>query len=168
MSLLSASDKIFSSVERGFLGGVMIFTSLFLFVNVIMRYFFLFPIFWAEELVRYLMVWMIFVGASQVTKFGGHVAVDIVPRLLSRRVNTLLAFVVNLVCIFFCLVLAYYSLKQMLRVRAAHQISPAMEIPMWIAYLSIPLGTVLMLVRYVQQIWLRLRGKTVEVMEVLD
>jgi len=146
----------------------MIFTSLLLFVNVFMRYLFHFPIFWAEELVRYLMVWMIFVGTSQVTKFRGHVAIDIVPRILSRRANTILAIIVNLVCISFCFILAYYSLKQMLRVRAAHQISPAMELPMWIAYLSIPLGTVLMLVRYIQQIWLRLKGKAIEVIEVLD
>ena len=161
-------DKISNKLEKGFLGGAIIFASLLLFVNVVMRYVFLLPIYWAEELARYLMVWMIFIGASQVTKFGGHVAVDIVPRFLSKRANTILTIIVNLICILFCILLAYFSFKQMLRVKVAHQVSPAMELPMWIAYLSIPLGTVLMLIRYVQHICLRLQGKTVEIMEVLD
>jgi len=96
------------------------------------------------------------------------VAVDIVPRVLSKRGNAVLAFFVNVICIFFCVVLAYLSLKQMLRVMRAGQISPALEIPMWIAYLSIPAGTILMLARFIQQFWMRVQGKTVETREVLD
>jgi len=168
MTILTWMDKYFSKLEKGFLALGIIFSSLLLFVNVIMRYIFTLPIYWAEELVRYLMVWMIFVGASQVAKWGGHVSVDIVPRMISKRASTILAFFVNIVAILFCILLAYYSFQQMSRVKAAQQISPAMELPMWIAYLSIPLGTVLMLIRYIQQIWMRIQGKTVEVMEVLD
>jgi len=64
--------------------------------------------------------------------------------------------------------LAYLSLKQTLRVMKAGQISPALEIPMWIAYLSIPAGTVLMLIRFLQQFWMRIQGKEIEIREVLD
>jgi len=162
--LNDASDK----VEKGFLAGTIIFTSLLLFVNVVMRYVFMMPIFWAEELVRYLMVWMVFIGSSQVTSWGGHIGVDILPRFLSKRGNLILAFAVNLVCIAFCCVLVYYSYIQMNRVKIAQQVSPALEIPMWLAYAAIPTGTLLMLIRYIQQIFLRLQGKTVEVVEVLD
>jgi len=161
-------DNFSRILERNFLAGAIIFSSLLLFVNVVMRYIFLLPIYWAEELSRYLMVWMIFIGASQVTLQGGHIAVDIVPRLLSKRANLTLALVINLVCILFSIVLAYFSYKQMTRVKGAHQISPAMELPMWIAYLAIPLGTVLMLIRYIQQVILRLRGKTIEMQEARD
>jgi len=168
MGVLSWVDKYFQKIERGFLAWAIIVSSLLLFVNVVMRYVFKLPIYWAEEFVRYLMVWIIFVGASQVTLKGGHVAVDIVPRFLSKRATTVLAFIINVVAILFLLVLAYFSLKQMMRVQGAHQISPAMELPMWIAYLSIPVGSLLMIIRYLQQIWLRIQGKTVEVWEVLD
>ena len=161
-------DHLFQKLERNFLAWTIIFSSLLLFVNVVMRYVFLLPIYWAEELSRYLMVWMIFIGASQTTLYGGHIAVDIVPRLLSKRANAILAIIINLLCILFALVLIYFSFKQVMRVKAAQQISPALEMPMWIAYLSIPLGTALMLIRYLQQIILRLQGKSVEVQEVLD
>ena len=69
------------------MAAVVLIFYLLLFVNVVLRYVFLLPIYWAEELVRYLMVWMIFIGASQVTLWGGHVAVDIVPRVLSKKGN---------------------------------------------------------------------------------
>ena len=168
MSFLSALNQTSDKLEKTFLAGAIIVCSLLLFINVVLRYVFLAPIYWAEEFVRYLMVWMIFIGASQVTLWGGHVAVDIVPRALSKRGNAILAFLVNMVCILFCVILAYLSLKQTLRVMRAGQISPALEIPMWIAYLSIPAGTILMLIRFLQQFWLRAQGKIVETREVLD
>jgi C4-dicarboxylate transporter DctQ subunit len=168
MNFLVRLNQLSNKLEKGFLAAAIITCSLLLFVNVVLRYIFLAPIYWAEEFVRYLMVWMIFIGASQVTLWGGHVAVDIVPRLLSKRGNGILAFIVNGICIFFCVVLAYLSLQQMLRVMRVGQISPALEIPMWLAYLSIPAGTVLMLIRFIQQLWVRIQGKTVETREVLD
>jgi len=168
IQILRWIDHLSQKLERGFLGGAIIFSSLLLFINVIMRYVFLYPIYWAEELCRYLMVWMIFIGASQVTLQGGHVAVDIVPRLLPKRANLVLAFLVNGISILFCLVLAYFAYRQMMRVKIAHQISPAMELPMWVAYLSIPLGTAMMSVRYVQQIALRMRGRDFSAQETLD
>jgi C4-dicarboxylate transporter, DctQ subunit len=161
-------NRLSDKMEKAFLAGGIILCSLLLFANVVLRYLFLAPIYWAEELVRYLMVWMIFVGASQVTLWGGHVAVDIVPRALSKKGNAVLAFIVNVVCILFCVILAWLSLKQVMRVMRAGQVSPALEIPMWIASLSIPAGTVLMLIRFLQQLWMRIQGKTVETREVLD
>ncbi len=168
MNFLKWLNDTTDKVEKAFLAGIIIFTSLLLFVNVVLRYLFLMPLFWAEELVRYLMVWLVFIGASQVTSWGGHIAVDILPRFLSKRGNLILAFAVNMVCVAFCIALAYYSFEQMLRVKNAHQLSPAMELPMWLAYAAIPIGTLMMLIRYVQQFLLRLMGKTVEVIEVLD
>jgi TRAP-type C4-dicarboxylate transport system permease small subunit len=44
---------------------------------VLLRYVFLHPIFWADELARYLMVWMIFLGAGKVAGNEGHVSVTI-------------------------------------------------------------------------------------------
>jgi C4-dicarboxylate transporter DctQ subunit len=168
MDLLARLNRISDKMEKAFLAGGIIVCSLLLFVNVVLRYVFLAPIYWAEEFVRYLMVWMIFIGASQVTLWGGHVAVDIVPRALSKRGNAILALIVNIVCILFCVILAWLSVKQVMRVMRAGQVSPALEIPMWIAYLSIPAGTVLMLIRFLQQFWMRIQGQTVETREVLD
>jgi C4-dicarboxylate transporter, DctQ subunit len=149
MKLLQSIDHYFSALERSFLGATILFTSLLLLVNVILRYIFNHSIYWAEELVRYLMVWVIFLGSSQVAKLEGHITVDILYRAVPQKAKTFLDYLVNVVAILFCLVLAYYSYHMTMRVYSSQQISPALEIPMWLAYLSIPLGSVLMAIRYV-------------------
>jgi C4-dicarboxylate transporter, DctQ subunit len=156
MKLLRWIDRYFSLLERYFLGGTVFFTSLLLLINVIMRYIFNSAIYWAEELVRYLMVWVIFVGGSQVAKHEGHIAVDILYRAVSVRAKLFLDYLVNVIAIIFCLILAYYSFLQVMHVYSSHQISPALELPMWLVYLSIPLGSILMVIRYISQFFVRI------------
>ena len=158
MFLLRWLDSQFSRFERFFLAGTILFTSLLLFVNVIMRYVFHNAIYWAEELVRYMMVWLIFLGGSQVAKHEGHITVDVVQMAVPPRVRTVMVHGVRIVAVLFCLVLAYYSYLQMMRVYASKQISPAMELPMWIPYLSVPVASTLMAVRYLQKLWGSLRS----------
>ena len=158
MFLLRWLDSQFSRFERFFLAGTILFTSLLLFVNVIMRYVFHNAIYWAEELVRYMMVWLIFLGGSQVAKHEGHITVDVVQMAVPPRVRTVMVHGVRIVAVLFCLVLAYYSYLQMMRVYASKQISPAMELPMWIPYLSVPVASTLMAVRYTQKLWGSLRS----------
>jgi C4-dicarboxylate transporter, DctQ subunit len=166
MNFLKRLNDVSNNLERTFLAGAIIFASLLLFVNVVMRYVFNMSIYWAEELVRYLLVWMIFIGASQVTLSGGHVAVDILLRCLPKRAKYFHVLVVSIACIVFFILLGYYSLEQALRVKSAHQVSPAMEFPMWIAYASMPVGALLMLIRYIQKTILHLRGDSEETAEL--
>jgi C4-dicarboxylate transporter DctQ subunit len=149
-------DRYFSLLERYFLGGTIFFTSLLLLINVIMRYIFNNSIYWAEELVRYLMVWVIFVGAGQVAKHEGHITVDILYRSVPARAKLFLDYLVNVIAIIFCFILAYYGYLQMMRVYSSQQISPALELPMWLVYLSIPLGSLLMVIRYISQFFVRI------------
>jgi|TARA_B100000959_G_C14961043_1_gene615782 C4-dicarboxylate transporter DctQ subunit len=160
MHLFKWVDKYFSFGERLFIGGTMLFTSLLLLVNVVMRYLFHNAIYWAEELVRYLMVWLIFLGGSQVVKHEGHIAVDVVLRILSPCLRKAADCVLDLVGIAFCLVLAYFSYIQTERVFMAGQVSPAMEMPMWLAYGAVPTGSLFMAIRYGQNLWGRFRGDT--------
>ena len=43
-----------------------------------------------------------------------------------------------------------------LKVKVGHQLSPAMEIPMYIVYLIVPVGFAIASIRSAQQIYLRL------------
>jgi hypothetical protein len=53
--LLARAEHALTCTERVFVGGALAFASLLLFVNVPLRYLFLAPISWAEELSLYLM-----------------------------------------------------------------------------------------------------------------
>ena len=49
--------------------------SMIIFANISLRYFTNESIEWAEEVARYLMVWLTFLGAGPVLRYGGHIAV---------------------------------------------------------------------------------------------
>jgi hypothetical protein len=57
-------DRILCHAESLFVGAALAFTSLLLFVNVILRYVFLSSIHWAEEATLYLMVWIVSSSSS--------------------------------------------------------------------------------------------------------
>ena len=50
--------------------------TLIAFTQVICRYIFNSSLFWAEELIRYLFIWMFFLGAAEASRVGAHVGMD--------------------------------------------------------------------------------------------
>jgi len=137
---------------RNLLGAIIIFFTLLLFANVVMRYIFLAPIYWAEELARYLMVWLIFLGAGVVVGEEGHISINVATRFLSPKGNALLTRVIALICLLFSAALVYYSWQHTMRVRLAGQTTAALDLPMWWAYLAIPVGSALMTLQYARQL----------------
>ena len=152
MWLFQSIERVLSKVEMTFLAGIMIFSSLLLSFNVVMRYIFHNAIYWAGELSCYLMVWLIFVGSSQVVKKEGHISVSLLSDLVPKKVRRYLQCFVTIFSVFFCIILTFYSFEHVVQVKDSHQISPALEMPIWIAYLSIPVGGALTSFRYIQHL----------------
>lgn len=144
--------KVFAVLEEHIPSILMLFTSLLIFVQVILRYFFGKSIVWGEELARYGIVWFVFLGSSLAVKEGAHASVDVIVKLLpkmTRRVVEILAIVIS---IFYCAVVVYAGMNLVLRVRSMGNITPTLEIPMFIPYLAIPVGVTLMGIRYVMDL----------------
>lgn len=144
------ADRALCWAETAFVGGALAFASLLLFVNVVLRYWFLAPIAWAEELTLYIMVWIVFVGSSVAIRTRGHIAIDLLPLVLSPAGRQRLAFVIALTILVFLAVFFYYSGQHTLRVRGSAQVTPVMQAPMWLAYLAMPAGSALMFLRTCQ------------------
>jgi C4-dicarboxylate transporter DctQ subunit len=142
--ILTGIDKF----ERGFNAFVLILSTLILFINVILRYFFSASTSWAEELTRYLIIWISFVGGSICVKHNDHVCVDLIHHLLPAKAKTVLIMITQWIASVFMAVLAYYSWKIMMFNFSTGQISPTLMVPMWIIYLSIVLGSILMAIRF--------------------
>lgn len=157
MGAWSRLDRALGLAEWGFIGAALAFTSALLFANVFLRYVFLAPINWAEELTLYLMVWIVFVGGSVAVRTRGHIAIDLLPLLLSPANRRRLALGVALAALVFFACFFWYSGEHVLRVRAAGQTTPVMEAPMWLAYLAMPVGSFLMGLRTVQYLYRMLR-----------
>lgn len=108
------------------------------------RYLFKIPLFWAEELARYLMIWLTFSAAAIVMREGGHVSVVFLTSYLSLGFQKGIKILVK---IFLGIFLAFLIVKGIVLCTVVYkQMSPTMRISMFWPYLAIPFGSFLMMV----------------------
>ena len=108
------------------------------FVQVITRYVFNYSFTWFEELGRYLGVFVAFLGASMGVKTGSHFAMDLMVSHLKHPWQQLTRAMTAVLSGLFFFTVTWYSWKLVLRMYGYETTSPTMEIPMYIAYLPIP------------------------------
>ena len=105
---------------------------------------------WAQELCIYMFVWMAKFGAAYGVRTGIHVGVDVLVNNLSDRWRQ--AYVlIGLVCgAIFTATIGTYGAIFTWGMAHTDQVSPDLEVPKWIVYLCIPLGSYLMCFRFIQ------------------
>ena len=142
-----------SSIERILIAGVRIIVGAAIFVsiginfaNIAGRYLFSEPLIWAEEILSYLMVWSVFLGAVLVTWEGRHIKMDLISARLrppaSVILNAITVAVFAAVCVF--MIVQSWTVTSM--AREIDQRSVAAEIPMAFAHVAVLLGFAGMLV----------------------
>lgn len=72
------------------------------FTSVVARYVFLEPLFWAETVITYLMIWSVFIGAALVSWEGKHLNMDILSGAFSGRWQAFLR-LLGAICLFVAL-----------------------------------------------------------------
>jgi C4-dicarboxylate transporter DctQ subunit len=150
---------VLNKVEYLFLAIAMLSTTLLLFVNVILRYFFNSAIFWTEEVLRYLIVWITFVGAATCITKGSHISLDTILVFLPENQRKILRLGVNMVGVFFSVLILWYSLQLTLAVKATNQLSATIGgFPMYIVYSCMPLGSLLAACRFAQNAFKGIHG----------
>lgn len=127
--------------------GTMIFV---VFLQVIFRFVIKGSLPWSEELARYVMVWAVFIGASMGAKSGAHIGVEAFVKLFPRGWTKPLIVVSAAFSVLFCAVVFYLSTKVVINIFNSGQVSPAMEMPMYWAYAAVPVGAILMGIRFVE------------------
>ncbi len=112
--------------------------------QVFCRYVLNHSLFWSEELARYLLVWLTFLGATVAYHRRVHPSVDMLQARVGPQAARAMTIAGYLAALFFFGVLTVYGMQFAHFVRA--QISPALQIPKWTVMLVLPLsGTILCL-----------------------
>jgi C4-dicarboxylate transporter, DctQ subunit len=108
---------------------------------------------YAEEVIVYLIIWAIMIVSSQLVRRDGHVRPDLVLRLLSPRWLRIMEIFNCLVAIVFCGALVWYGYQIVDTSLLINETSSTdLQFPMWIYYLALPVGSALMLVRYIMRL----------------
>lgn len=120
---------------------------------VMMRYVLNASTIWQTEFVIFSLVGSTFIGSPYVLKVKGHVNVELLPHYLGRRGRYILAMIASLLGLFFCSILAWkgYELFHEALVNGWTTDS-VWALPLWIPYLSIPVGIGLLSLQYVADI----------------
>src|ERR1700683_4770969 len=111
---------------------------------------------WANELSTYMFVWMAKFGAALGVRTGIHVGVDVFVKKLSPPARKPVIVFALLCGALFTGVIGTLGGVYVYELDP-DQTSPELELPSWIVYLCIPLGSYLMCFRFLQVMWRFLR-----------
>lgn len=105
---------------------------------------------WAEELARYLMVWLVFLGIGAGAKQNRHFTVDNLVNALPASVHKAFFIIRTAIIVVYCGFISYIGFSLVKSLKIMGQTSPALRGPMWFVYSAIPIGLILMIVRTLQ------------------
>ena len=141
--------KRLSNFEAYFLVVLLPSMCALVFYATFCRYFNFFIIPWAEELARYLMIWILFFGISAAAKRGEHFCVTVLTGLLPQPLQKVMNVIRMILMTGFTLFVGRFCIFILRNQMMMNQVSPSLKWPMWTMYSAILIGCVLMLIRYI-------------------
>ena len=100
---------------------------------------------WSEEIAKYLMVWMVFVGAPVAMVESRHIAIEMFPNLFRPRIRALIFLIINLLIV---LTMAFWTYRGFTyTVGGMSQVMSSFDkIPLGVVFASIPFGSCIMMI----------------------
>ena len=139
----AATLVIFFAVAHRFLSGIPVIQDYTVQLNVS----------WAQELCIFLFVWMAKFGAAYGVRTGIHVGVDVIIRKLEGDSKRSLILFSLLAGALFTGTVATLGANFVWYIGYTDQTSADLEVPMWMVYLCVPLGSSLMCYHFLQVAW---------------
>ncbi len=117
--------------------------SVIMVMNVILRYCFHFSFNWSDEIIRYLCIYMSFLGVAASWKYGTHIGVTVfVEKMFPEKSRK-----------YFRALLSYFGFVLVGRIVASSQTSPALHLPMYLIYGTVPASALLSIIQMLLQIF---------------
>ncbi len=146
---MEAIFKILRKLLYGISVIAMLVMLTIIFIQVITRYLFGFSFEWSEELARFLFVWVVFLGSALIMGEDGHLAVELLPRILNgTKPGFVLNLFINACGYVFILLLIIQGWK--MAQTMTFQTSPGLGISMGYVYIIMPVSGVLMLMYHIK------------------
>ncbi len=170
MPLTDRLLRVLDHLEEWLIATLMAAATLIIFVAVLHRYASSLPVpllqdgllrlntSWAQELTIYLFVWMAKFGAAYGVRTGIHVGVDVLVNRLGEGQRRGFILFGLLAGALFTGLIAAFGADFVFELSSTSSTSEVLELPIWIVYLAIPLGSSLMCFRFLQVAWRFARG----------
>jgi TRAP-type C4-dicarboxylate transport system permease small subunit len=139
-------DRALLSCNRWAVIAILAAMAAMVFANVVLRFTTDRSLLWAEEASRYLMIWLTFLGAGLVLRYGGHIGIDTLQDSLPRHAVAIRAAI-------FCLLIGFFAVMVSVGARYAvltwGQTTPVLGVPIGAVYLAMPIGFALLIAHLV-------------------
>ena len=153
-------NRFLNNLEEWLIAFLMGSATIVIFLAVLHRYFSGVPyiqdylvklnVSWAQELCIFMFVWMAKFGAAYGVRTGIHVGVDVIIRTLDgAKRRALILFGLGAGALFTAIV-GTLGANFVWHMAHTDQVSADLEVPMWIVYMCVPLGSYLMSFRFLQ------------------
>jgi TRAP-type C4-dicarboxylate transport system permease small subunit len=147
MAFMHRLDRLLAGFERAAV--VVLLSSLLLLglLQIILRNVFASGLFWADEVLRHVVLWLGFLGASLATHERRHLCMDVLARWIPVGGQPWLALLINVFAVSGCAVLAQAA---WIFVQFERESSAVLSVGLavWIAQSIVPLGFSLMALRF--------------------
>lgn len=161
----SLTDRFIAGVAAisqafGVLSAFLLLMAVFVVCHmVVVRYVLVESVIWQHEFVTYSLIAATFLGSPYVLLTYGHVNVDLLPHYLPPGARRALAVLASLIGLVFCAYITWRGLFFFAEAWADGRTAGTVwNPPLWVPYLTLPLGMGLVCLQYVAQIIAVVRG----------
>ncbi|PCC98594.1 TRAP transporter small permease [Halopseudomonas pelagia] len=106
--------------------------------------------FWAEESVRYLMVWAFFLTLGMAGRAGHHIRTDLLVAHLGPKMRRVMNLLASLLGIGFCGLLFAAAVPQLIRYHSMGMMTESnLDLPLWALFMVMPIGALIFMLYYI-------------------
>lgn len=141
------SIRALNKGTEGFTMILLVIMVLLVFFQIVSRAMFSTSFSWTNELARYMMVWLAFLGGGIAFQHRAHIGIEAIVERFSGKSRKFIQLVVMVICIVFFVILIVTGLE--FTTSSMTQSSPALNIPMGLVYLALPISGILQILNVV-------------------
>jgi C4-dicarboxylate transporter DctQ subunit len=134
--------------EEGVLAYALLAIALFTFIETLLRYTISYTFTWFNELANYTIIFCTYLGASVGVKYGTHFSMEALTEYCPDKVSHLLKTAAYFLSGVMAVLFVYYGTKHLFSLKSFGVKSSAMQIPMYIPYIPIPLFSISIAFRF--------------------
>ena len=131
---------------------LLLFIFIYIFIDVVMRFFKLPPVGDVVELTGYLNVWMVCLSLGVIYRKGRHIEVDIVTSRISSKAKIILKRITSIVSIIFCFLMVYEGIAMVIRSYEIGHRSMSWNFIVWPFQIVVPLGFLFLMLEIILEL----------------
>lgn len=157
--MLRALDKGILKLEEFILSYAIILIALMVISKPITRTLLGYTLPFADEVSQISVTIATFMGISYAARKGRHISMSAFYDMAPFKVRKVLAIFIPFLTAIILFVLAYYSTLYVLDIKDSGRVTSALQMPMYILYMFIPIGFFLGGIQFIRNMWINIRDK---------